>query len=248
MIHSILITGGNAPKRFEKAAQLAEDFLGKPPPNHPDFLVLEDNQSIKISQIRELQKKLSLKPYSASVKVALINEAERLTIPAQHALLKTLEEPPAATIIILTTQTKESLLPTIVSRCQVVTLKPILPPFHEPLITNYQLLITKILKSSPGKRLLLAENYAQTGDQTREFCENQLVIVREILRQKILSLPTSHLSSLDFTRDKPLTLTPTQIVKILRHLHQSLRLLEANVNPHLVLGNLLLSYPKQAKI
>ncbi|MCJ7829651.1 hypothetical protein MUP50_00990, partial [Patescibacteria group bacterium] len=99
MIHSLLIVHGNSQKRYEKGLQLAENFLGKPTTNHPDFLFFEETQSLKIAQVRKLQHQLALKSYSAPLKVAFINEADKLTLPAQHALLKTLEEPPSNSII-----------------------------------------------------------------------------------------------------------------------------------------------------
>jgi len=82
------------------------------------------HQDILIDQIRELQHTLSLAPYSARYRVALIPNFQRMTIQAQNALLKTLEEPQDRVIILLTVNALESLLPTIVSRCEVVRLHP----------------------------------------------------------------------------------------------------------------------------
>jgi len=83
----------------------------------------EDKQTISIDQIRNLQHQLSLRPYAAKFKTGIILEAQRMTVEAQNALLKTLEEPPAHSILILTAPSAKSLLPTIVSRCQVVRLR-----------------------------------------------------------------------------------------------------------------------------
>ena len=90
--------------------------------HHPDILILEPNPSITISQVRSLKAWLSRKPYQAQSKLALILKAESLTLPAQHALLKSLEEPPPDTIIILSTHQPDSLIPTIHSRCQLINL------------------------------------------------------------------------------------------------------------------------------
>jgi DNA polymerase-3 subunit delta' len=235
MIHSILITGGDSQSRLEKAFQIIEGFLGKKITNHPDFILIEAENSIKIGQIRELKKKLSLKPYLGKMKVALISNADQLTLPAQHSLLKTLEEPPAASIIILTAQTKESLLPTILSRCQVISLgQKFFLPADKSLITNYQLLITKILKSSPGERILIAEEYSQNREQAVEFCQIQLLTLRKILRKRIFS-PSSNVPIIHITQ-------------AIHQVQQSLELLKSNVNPQFVIGNLLLLYPKSIKI
>jgi DNA polymerase-3 subunit delta' len=73
---------------------------------------------IKVENVREIQRKLSLSSSGQGRIVAIINEADRLTKAAQNSLLKTLEEPPQGVVIILVTNNKEKLLPTVLSRCQ----------------------------------------------------------------------------------------------------------------------------------
>ncbi len=92
--------------------------------NHSEIKLIDVEGSIKIESIRELQKEIQLKPYEGSKKVFIINNAEAMTIQAQNALLKTLEEPPAYATIILLTNNASSLLPTIISRCQLLKLVP----------------------------------------------------------------------------------------------------------------------------
>jgi DNA polymerase-3 subunit delta' len=87
--------------------------------NHPDLHLLEaDGASIKIEQIRGLQKELSYRPLEAPKKVCLIDGAEKLNLAAGNSLLKTLEEPTGNTLLILITARPESVLSTIRSRCQ----------------------------------------------------------------------------------------------------------------------------------
>src|SRR2546423_539576 len=71
---------------------------------------------------QSLQQFLSLKPFVATMRVALLANAERMTEAAQNCLLKTLEEPPPNTVLILTTAYPDHLLPTCLSRCQVIGL------------------------------------------------------------------------------------------------------------------------------
>jgi DNA polymerase III subunit delta' len=86
---------------------------------HPDLHTVEpDGAFIKIDQIRELQKDLSLRPYEAPRKACIIDSVDRLNPAAGNALLKTLEEPPGDALIILLTAQVGSVLPTILSRCQ----------------------------------------------------------------------------------------------------------------------------------
>jgi len=94
---------------------------------HPDLSILqveEDATSIKVEQVRDLQRQLSLAPYEASFRIALLLNFEQATDGAQNALLKTLEEPNPKVILLVTADMAENLLPTIVSRCEVLHLRP----------------------------------------------------------------------------------------------------------------------------
>lgn len=93
----------------------------------PDLALIqiaEDAQSIKVEQVRELQRILALAPYQAPYRVALLLGFERATPSAQNALLKTLEEPAEKAILLLTADSPDNLLPTITSRCEVLRLRP----------------------------------------------------------------------------------------------------------------------------
>lgn len=96
--------------------------------NHPDFMLVEPEEqggALKIDQIRAVERFLTLTPNESRRKIALIAAFERATIGAANALLKTLEEPPTYAHLILLAQDADVLLPTIVSRSQQVTLRPL---------------------------------------------------------------------------------------------------------------------------
>jgi DNA polymerase-3 subunit delta' len=98
--------------------------------NHPDVIfVTPDDTSIKIEQIRAIQRRLSYKPYENQRTTVLIESCELLSPPAANALLKTLEEPQTNALLLLLTSKKEALPLTIVSRCQLVPFRP-LSPLH----------------------------------------------------------------------------------------------------------------------
>lgn len=80
---------------------------------------------LKIDQIRELQHEAALAPMESPHKIFILREIERANLPAANALLKTLEEPPSQVVLLLTSARPQSLLPTIVSRCQVLMLRPL---------------------------------------------------------------------------------------------------------------------------
>ena len=93
--------------------------------NHPDVLWVRPTgaqRMIKIDQIRELQAALAFKSFEGGKKVAFILHADRMKAEAANALLKTIEEPPESTYVFLLADNSESLLPTITSRCQQITL------------------------------------------------------------------------------------------------------------------------------
>jgi DNA polymerase-3 subunit delta' len=94
--------------------------------NHPDVRVLDaPDQTLKIGEVRDLQRELSLSPYEGRWRVALLCDFERATVEAANALLKTLEEPAAQVVLLLTATEAGILLPTIVSRCQILSLRPL---------------------------------------------------------------------------------------------------------------------------
>ena len=86
--------------------------------NNPDFMIISpDGNSIKIEQIRDLQKSIQEKPIISTKKVYIIDDADKMTSEAQNCLLKTLEEPPEFAIIILIVENEGNILNTIKSRC-----------------------------------------------------------------------------------------------------------------------------------
>jgi DNA polymerase-3 subunit delta' len=91
---------------------------------HPDVRVIEpENGRIKIETIRDLQRQVALSPVEGRYRVSIISQVDRATTSASNSLLKTLEEPPSKVILVLTAHQAESLLPTLVSRCQVLPLR-----------------------------------------------------------------------------------------------------------------------------
>ncbi|HEX6036027.1 MAG TPA: DNA polymerase III subunit delta' [Anaerolineales bacterium] len=95
---------------------------------HVDLTVVQaeaEGGTLKVDQIRELRRTLVLKPYAANYRVALFLRFQEANDNAANALLKTLEEAPSYAVLILTADNPEQLLPTIVSRCEVLRLRPL---------------------------------------------------------------------------------------------------------------------------
>lgn len=96
--------------------------------NQPDILYVrhEKPNTISVDDIRtQLNNDIVIKPYSSKYKVYIVDEAQKMNVQAQNALLKTIEEPPAYAIIILLTTNADSFLPTILSRCVTLNIKAV---------------------------------------------------------------------------------------------------------------------------
>ena len=96
--------------------------------NHPDLIYVthEKPASIGVDDIREqINDTIQVRPYSSYYKIYIVDEAEKMTQQAQNALLKTIEEPPSYAVILLLTTNQDAFLPTILSRCVQLKLKPL---------------------------------------------------------------------------------------------------------------------------
>ena len=143
MRHAYLFTGPSqiGKTTLARAFAMAINCTGDIPPcgqcractliakeRHPDSITIEAEQEggrLKIDQVRGLQQVVALRPYEARYRVALLNRFHEANPNAQDALLKTLEEPSSNTVLIVTANSADSLLSTIVSRCQPLHLRPL---------------------------------------------------------------------------------------------------------------------------
>ena len=90
--------------------------------NHPDVWTIEapPNETIKIEEVRNILDQVRLRPFEANKKVFILRRAESLTAEAANALLKTLEEPTASSLLLLTTASPDNVIETVRSRCHAV--------------------------------------------------------------------------------------------------------------------------------
>jgi DNA polymerase-3 subunit delta' len=136
---------------------------------HADLTVVQaesESGTLKVDQIREARRSLTFKPYQANYRVALFLRFQEANDNAANALLKTLEEAPSYAVLILTADNPEQLLPTIVSRCEVLRLRPLKIESIQSALENRSIesnqarLIAHISGGRFGYALRLIENEA----------------------------------------------------------------------------------------
>jgi DNA polymerase III subunit delta' len=145
----------------------------------PDLSVIapdSDGGMIKVEQIRTLQHSLSLSPYEAKYRTALLLNFNQANANSQNALLKTLEEAPRQVVLFLTADSAESLLPTIASRCEILRLQPLSAEnATQALIDRWQISreTAEICAHLSGGRLGMAVKLSQDPTQI-ERCKQAL--------------------------------------------------------------------------
>lgn len=124
---------------------------------HPDLTIVdEETRELKIELARSIRSSVSVLPNDGERRVIIIRHAHRLNLPAQNALLKTLEEPPRYAFFILTSEMPDVLLPTILSRCTRYDLAPSMQPFTEESLVSVLVPIFSALAAGEEFSLLQA--------------------------------------------------------------------------------------------
>lgn len=134
---------------------------------HPDLRLVSiasGKKEIGVDQARDLKHWISLRSAQGNTKIGILLDAEMLTVAAQNALLKTLEEPPAASILIVVTNNADALLPTVRSRCQRVPIRPLSTEVVAQLLVERHGVprasaedLARLAEGSPGRALALQD-------------------------------------------------------------------------------------------
>ncbi len=163
--------------------------------NHPDIIRVthEKPNTIGVEDIRvQVNNDMAIKPYSGPYKIYIISEGEKMTPQSQNALLKTLEEPPAYGVILILTTNVEALLPTIISRCVVLNMKPVQDDIvrrflmEEMQIPDYKANVcVAFARGNIGRAKLLASS--EEFDKVKEEAVTLLKYIRELEIAEIVS-------------------------------------------------------------
>lgn len=177
-----------------------------------DIYSLNSLESIKIKEIRQIEHQINLKPHSSKHKLIIINNGQNLTLEASNALLKTLEEPPINSIIIICVSNENALLPTLISRCQKIKIRDtsVVNPSENEIVE-----LKNIFKLSIKEKFALSEKLSKKQD-INDILDRWLIILRQEMLGK--------------------NINPILIKKFLNYK----KMLKTNVNNRLVLDNLFL--------
>lgn len=218
--------------------------------NNPDFQLIEPNEGkVRIEQIREMQRKVAEKPIISSKKVYIIDNADTMTTEAQNCLLKTLEEPPEYTTIILICTNEDNLLSTIKSRCTRMHFDSInteeikryvTQNFPEQQISDN---IINLSQGSIGKVLKLNENKTIYENIEKILLNMQNKDIIEIIQmsEEIYKTKEEINSILDYMNVILLKLSKQNIkyIKCIDIVEQTKKRLKANSNYDMCIDNLL---------
>lgn len=237
-MHAYLIISSTGEERRKRAHGLlaeyeAAEVVELPAPKAKHY----------IKDIRELNHRLSLKSSdNTKPRGVILEDAHLLTTEAANSFLKTLEEPPGNTIIILTAPNEDSVLPTIVSRCQTIEMGNGKWEVGKEEKIKAEKFLQNLLGAGIGEKLKFVETVS-TRQQALEFCIGQIYTARKLLLDAAGST-----NSAKPTKDRGYTdtygcISLKEIATLIDRIDQTRRDLEANVNVKLCLADLLLNYP-----
>ena len=199
--HAYILSGEAGMGRKSLANAFALSLLcekGKPEPcmqchacrqvlsgNHPDLIYVthEKPASIGVDEIREqINNTIMIRPYSSYYKIYIVDEAEKMTVQAQNALLKTIEEPPEYAVILFLTNTLDVLLQTVRSRCIIMNLRSVdTKLIQQYLMQKYQLpdyqarVCAAYAQGNVGKAIMMA-----TSEHFREMQDFLLRLLKRV--------------------------------------------------------------------
>lgn len=234
--HAYLITGSDGIGKRTLALDFSRALLCSQPPSegefcktcrqcilvegmvHPDLHVVvpeAEKVGLLVDDVRNLQHKIALTPIEGDRRIAFLPDFDRATDNAANALLKTLEEPPGKVVFLLTARDQEGLLPTIVSRCEVIRLRSVnKETLKDALIkqgysSDEAVLLTGVSAGLPGRALALGENKAALEERDERLDELMGLLSTDIAGRLAYVEPFLRTGNLQTKRDQMLHLLET---------------------------------------
>ena len=209
-------------KDLNRAREEADKFIRLNKINKFDIEVAEPEQALGIEDVRNIQKKVFLKPFRGEKKAVVIIVAQEVSDEAQNAMLKLLEEPPANTLIFLIAKSPHVFFPTILSRTKLIELDKGSAPKIDK---KYSDILKNLRTSSVGYQLKLAQDISKDKNEAIVWLEEVILAAREQMLKNL--------------EDKQESLKLRKLIHKLELIHYDLK--TTNVNPRLALENLFLN-------
>lgn len=239
-------------KETEKSCNQCKSCIEFMSNNHPDFLYLEpDGNSIKIEQIRYLQRKIQEKPIISNKKVYIINDADKMTTEAQNCLLKTLEEPPEYGTIILIGSNENAFLNTIKSRCMKISFRPIeskyIKQYMEKIydMKNISQNMLEAFQGSIGKAINLKDKKEQYENIEKMIERLNKTDITELIKlgEPLYQAKDEIINILDYMNIILLKLAKenTQYAKCINIIEDTKKRLKQNANYDMCIDNMILN-------
>jgi DNA polymerase III delta prime subunit len=208
-------------KNKNEATSYASDLLKENKVDPLDVNLQTYEKAMGIEDVRNIQKAILLKPFRGKIKAVVVNAYENITTEAQNSLLKILEEPPINTIIIIATSTKEFLLPTIISRCKIISLWEKETKLPKEDLSKFQDILNTLFNSKTGDKLKIAQDIASDKEDVGLWLEKMAI----------------------FAKDKLAENDNAKYLKFLKELQKTYKNIKStNVSPRVALENLFLSF------
>jgi len=227
--HAYLLEGSDTDYIIEQVKLFSQSiFENNSLENNPDFTIISpEDKSLKIEQVRELQKNIIIKPIKYEKKMYVIDKADKMTEQSQNCILKTLEEPPAYAIIVLVVTSSDKLIGTILSRVKKLKIEPELenvekeyPKVCEIVDNNFDTF--EILKYS--------DYFVENKDDIIDILGYMIKYCEKKISQSVLS-----------GGQKNDIIINGKLIKIIESVEEALSRLKRNCNFNMVVDNLLIS-------
>ncbi|MFZ2193018.1 MAG: DNA polymerase III subunit [Candidatus Moraniibacteriota bacterium] len=269
--HAYLFCGPEAVGKFLVARNFASELTGESGNLNRNLFIIEPQieekdgifkeKEIKTEEIKKLQKEFSLTSFGANYRVVIIRSAQKMNVSAQNALLKILEEPPENSVLILVAENEKKLLPTILSRCQIVRFNLLLDKeielmFSDKIENKKEIIFWSL--GRPGLARKFLENKAEIEERIELVKEFNSLFSMELnerlfLAEKISKNTPLLLQKMDFWvmllrkyilgEEILAKISPSKALKLIENIQESKKIISTtNSNARLVVENLLVLF------
>ena len=178
-----------------------------------DIEVLETEKALGIPEVRILQKKVFLTPLRGEKKIVIIEAFFGATPEAQNALLKVFEEPPKSTIMVILAKSTDFLLPTILSRCTLISLWE-KKKLSEKETEDYLEILKQIKNNPVGKGFLYAQNNGKGREEALEFLENLIITAHNLIGNENENFSSPEIQKMLLQMQKTYTIIKTTNINV----------------------------------